>query len=167
MREHCSLIALFIFVEFEPKPIPPGRLGTMNIHYQLSREESNSHLSNMKIERYFSPGSISTYAIITTIVGALCVLVSLPLLSLFGPTSFNQGLILIGLVLLLFGIWRIRAVIKSNPGDQDYDDWLAYQASQEHIVQLTSMKVSSPMMYGICIVSSHPVQVWRAITVIK
>ena len=96
----------------------------MNTYDQLSQEKSNQRLSKMKMERYFFPKPISTYSIMAASVGTLLVLVSLILLFLLGSTTFTLVLMLIGLILFLIGAWRIRAVIKSNPTDQEYDDRL-------------------------------------------
>jgi hypothetical protein len=101
----------------------------MGMNGQIPKRKSNHQLSKMEIGRYFFPRPISTGFIITTTTGALLVLLSLLLMLLFGSNSLDFILLLLGLLLCLLGIWLMYVVIKANPSDQDYDDWLAYRAS--------------------------------------
>lgn len=102
----------------------------MNIQYQQRRKKSYRHLSKMKIERYFYPKKIiSMSLVIATTVSIFFVLVSFALFRLLGLTSVTLTLLFIDFILLFLGVWTIRTVITLNPGDEDYDEWLAYQAS--------------------------------------
>ena len=102
----------------------------MNIQYKQRRKKSYRHLSKIKIERYFYPKKIiSMGLVISTTVSTFFVLVSFALIRLLGLTSFTLTLLFIDFILLLLGVWTIRTLITLNPGDEDYDEWLAYQAS--------------------------------------
>ena len=89
---------------------------------------SHPRFSRQEIPQYFFPRPVSTGLIAITTAGALLGLVGLALVFTLGLTSFYLILILIGGVILFFGVRRIRAIIRSNPLDQDYDDWLDEQA---------------------------------------
>ncbi len=102
----------------------------MNIQYKQRRKKSYRHLSKIKIERYFYPKKIiSKGLVIATLLSTFFVLVSFALFRLFGLTSLTLTLLFIDFILLLLGMWTIRTLITLNPSDEDYDEWLAYQAS--------------------------------------
>jgi len=84
--------------------------------------------SRKEIQQYFFPKPVSTSLITITTAGALLALVGLALVFTLGPTYLDLIFVLIGGVVLFIGVRNIRAIIRSNPTDQDYDDWLEDQA---------------------------------------
>src|SRR5437588_11019337 len=101
----------------------------MGANRQQARRRSQRPSSKLKIEQYFFPKSVSTFIIATTTAGALSLLAGVVMLLIAAPASFIVALVLAGSGLLLIGIDRIRAIIRSNPTDEDYDHWLRHQAS--------------------------------------
>ena len=101
----------------------------MNKSGQQSRRRSQQPSSKLKIEQYFFPKPVSSFIIATTTAGALSLLAGIVMLLIAAPASFIVALVLAGSGLLLIGIDRIRAIIRSNPTDEDYDHWLRHQAS--------------------------------------
>ena len=95
---------------------------------QKRRTGSHHRFSRQEIQQYFFPKPVSTGLITITTTGAVLGLVGLALVFTLGPTYFNLGLFLIGGVVLFIGVRSIRAIIRSNPTDQDYDDWLEDRA---------------------------------------
>src|SRR3989440_4804693 len=96
---------------------------------QKRRAATYSRFSRQEMQQYFFPKPVSTGPITITTAGALLGLVGLALVFTLGPTSFNLILVLVGGVVLFMGVRRIRAIIRSNPTDQDYDDWLENQTA--------------------------------------
>src|SRR6266566_3273042 len=89
---------------------------------------SHHRFSRQEIQQYFFPKPVSTGLITITTAGALLCLVGLALVFSLGPTYFHLSLVLVGGLVLFIGVRSIRAIIRSNPTDQDYDDWLDDQA---------------------------------------
>jgi len=85
---------------------------------------SHHRFSRQEIQQYFFPKPVSTGLITITTAGALLGLVGLALVFTLGPTYFHLSLVLVGGLVLFFGLRSIRAIIRSNPTDQEYDDWL-------------------------------------------
>jgi hypothetical protein len=77
---------------------------------------------------YFFPRPISTFSILAATIGGVFILVAIPLLLLTGVGVVTVVLLAIGLILLLFGVRSMIVTRRSNPGDEDYDDWLERQA---------------------------------------
>src|SRR2546421_4812349 len=96
---------------------------------QKRRAATYSRFSRQEMQQYFFPKPVSTGLITITTAGALLGLVGLALVFTLGPTYFNLILVLVGGVVLFMGVRRIRAIIRSNPTDQDYDDWLENQTA--------------------------------------
>ncbi len=96
---------------------------------QKRRAATYNRFSRQEMQQYFFPKPVSTGPITITTAGALLGLVGLALVFTLGPTSFNLILVLVGGVVLFMGVRRIRAIIRSNPTDQDYDDWLENQTA--------------------------------------
>ena len=80
------------------------------------------------MEHYFFPRPISTGAITMTTSGIIFVLAGLVLLFTLGLTILNMILTLAGFVQLFLGIRSMYLIKKSNPGDEDFDQWLEQQA---------------------------------------
>ena len=89
---------------------------------------SHHRFSRQEIQQYFFPKPVSTGLITITTAGALLCLVGLALVFTLGPTYFHLSLVLVGGLVLFIGVRSIRAIIRSNPTDQEYDDWLDDQA---------------------------------------
>src|SRR5205823_14930122 len=85
--------------------------------------------SRQEIRQYFFPKPVSTSLITITTAGALLGLVGLALVITLGLTYLDMIFVLIGGAVLFIGVRSIRAIIRSNPTDQDYDDWLEEQAT--------------------------------------
>ena len=95
---------------------------------QKRRTGSHHRFSRQEIQQYFFPKPVSTGLITITTTGAVLCLVGLALVFTLGPTYFHLGLFLLGGLVLFIGVRSIRAIIRSNPTDQDYDDWLEDRA---------------------------------------
>src|SRR5947199_3304824 len=95
---------------------------------QQRHTASNQRFSRQEIQQYFFPKPVSTGLITITTAGALLCMVGLALVFTLGPTYFHLSLVLVGGLVLFIGVRNIRAIIRSNPTDQDYDDWLEDQA---------------------------------------
>ncbi len=95
---------------------------------QQRHTASHQRFSRQEIQQYFFPKPVSTGLITITTAGALLGLVGLALVFTLGPTYFHLSLVLVGGLALFIGVRSIRAIIRSNPTDQEYDDWLEDQA---------------------------------------
>src|SRR5205823_11861695 len=95
---------------------------------QQRHTASHQRFSRQEIQQYFFPKPVSTGLITMTTAGALLGLVGLALIFTLGPNYFNLFLVLVGGLVVFIGVRNIRAIIRSNPTDQDYDDWLEGQA---------------------------------------
>src|SRR5947209_10525717 len=95
---------------------------------QKRQTATQPRFTRQEIQQYFFPKPISTGRIIVTTAGALVGLVGLALVFTLGPTYFHLSLVLVGGGVLFIGVRRLRAIIRSNPTDQEYDDWLEDQA---------------------------------------
>ena len=100
----------------------------MRMSAQKRRTGSHHRFSRQEIQQYFFPKPVSTGLITMTTTGAVLGLVGLALVFTLGPTYFDLGLFLLGGIVLFIGVRSIRAIIRSNPTDQDYDDWLEDRA---------------------------------------
>jgi hypothetical protein len=101
----------------------------MSRSVQKQHARPHSRFSRKEIEQYFFPKPISTALIIVTTAAALFSLVGLYLAFARGPSYFNLILVLLGGAVLFIGVRNIRAIMRSNPSDQDYDNWLEDQAA--------------------------------------
>ncbi len=77
---------------------------------------------------YFFPRPISTFSVFAVTTGGVFIVVAVPLMVLAGFSTVTIGLLLLGLLLLIFGIRSIFVIKRANPKDRDYDDWLERQA---------------------------------------
>src|SRR5436853_7533586 len=100
----------------------------MSMSAQKQQTASHQRFSRQQMQQYFFPKPVSTSLITITTAGALLGLVGLALVFTLGPTYLDLIFVLIGGVVLFIGVRNIRAIIRSNPTDQDYDDWLEDQA---------------------------------------
>lgn len=118
---------------------------------QKRQAATHSRFTRQEIQQYFFPKPVSTGLITMTTAGALLGLVGLALVFTLGPTYFHLSLILVGGVILFLGVRRIRAIIRSNPLDQDYDDWLDDQAEAVipralRVLNLDERQISSQIL---------------------
>jgi len=91
----------------------------MSMANQVQMPVSTRQFTDAEMKRYFA--TIPRWAIITTIIGALVLLVGLP--------SQSGFFIVVGIILLLVGIGIIASVTAgSKPTDQEYDAWLNAQS---------------------------------------
>jgi hypothetical protein len=76
---------------------------------------------------YFFPRPISTLSIVMAVIGGVFMLLGIALLWLTGVGIVVGALLAIGLILLILGVRSMIVIIRSNPDDEDYDDWLERQ----------------------------------------
>ena len=100
----------------------------MSMSARRQHAKAQRGFSRKEIQQYFFPKPVSTSLITITTAGALLCLVGVALVFTLGPTYLNLILVLIGGGVLFIGVRNTRAIIRSNPTDQDYDDWLEDQA---------------------------------------
>lgn len=80
------------------------------------------------MQTYFFPRPVATGSIVVITIGAVFIVVSLPLLLTSGLMLVNILLFVLGILLIAVGIRSIVVTKRSNPTDEDYDRWLERQA---------------------------------------
>lgn len=80
------------------------------------------------MQTYYFPRPVSTVTIVVISIGAVFFLVSLPLLYFGGLQLLNIVLFVVGILFVLGGIRSIVNTKRSNPKDEDFDEWLDKQA---------------------------------------
>src|SRR5579863_6911623 len=80
------------------------------------------------MQTYFFPRPVATGSIVVITIGAVFVIVSLPLLLTSGLMLVNILLLALGILFIIGGIRSIVVTKRSNPTDEDYDRWLEKQA---------------------------------------
>lgn len=80
------------------------------------------------MQTYFFPRPIPTAAVVAISIGAVFVLVALPLLYFGGLQLLNVVLFAAGLLFVAGGIRSAVKTKRANPKDEDFDQWLERQA---------------------------------------
>lgn len=88
--------------------------------YRQNQAQVPDHAPRMDWRRYFFPKPVPAGSIITCLVGASVLAVGIALQSIVPIAS--------GCLLLLIGASIIGVIIRSNPTDQQYDQWVHAQA---------------------------------------
>ncbi len=80
------------------------------------------------MQTYFFPRPIPTVAVVAISIGAVFVLVALPLLYFGGLQLLNVLLFVAGILFVAGGIRSAVNTRRSNPKDENFDEWLEKQA---------------------------------------
>ncbi len=90
------------------------------MYRQNQAQVPERHIPQMDWKRYFFPKPVPRGTIITCLVGALLLAIGISLQNVF--------LIALGCLLLLISASIIGVIRRSNPTDQQYDQWVQAQA---------------------------------------
>lgn len=108
----------------------------------------------MKMERYFYPVEIPGYVRNMAIVGSLLLILGVVLWVKIGFILFSQVVIVLGLLLLLGGVIPIVLISRSNPSDQQYDQWLDWQARRMQSKAIRTLGLDERQISGILCIPS-------------
>ena len=96
------------------------KASSISMYRQNQAQVPERHIPQMDWKRYFFPQPVPRGSIITCLVGALFLAIGISLQSIV--------LIASGCLLLLIGASIIGVIIRLNPTDQHYDQWVHAQA---------------------------------------